>query len=77
MDVSAALCAACEGNVTVVMVAVTDLASMLFCIAIFSRFDRLWLEESCVEAPRPEIDIAVDSDPWTFGQLLRPYTVSR
>ena len=60
---SAALCAACEGRVTVVMVAVVDLASMVFCKASLSRFDRFWLEGSCVEAPRPDIDIAVDRDP--------------
>lgn len=76
-DVSAALCAACEGKVTVVMVAVIDLASMWFCIASFNKFDRLGLEESCVEVPRPEIAIAVDSDPYTLISCRSPsYAIS-
>jgi len=34
-------CAACEATVTVVIVAVLDLVSLVFCNASFSKFERL------------------------------------
>lgn len=56
-------CAACEGTVTVVTVVTVVLESFVFCRADFKRFDRFGLDASCVVEPRPEMDIAVESDP--------------
>ena len=57
-------CAACEGTVTVVTDAAFVLDSFVFCSANFNRFDRFGLDASCVVEPRPEMDIAVESDPY-------------
>ena len=59
----APLCAACEGKVTVVIVAAANLASLLFCKASLSKLARLELEVSCVGAPSPVIEMAVDNEP--------------
>ena len=56
-------CAACEGTVTVVTVAAFVLDSVVFCRANFKRCDRFGLDGICVDEPRPEMDIAVESDP--------------
>ena len=55
-------CDACDATVTVVMV--EDFPSLLFCRASFSRLGRLVLEVNWVPEPRPDIDIAVERDPW-------------
>jgi hypothetical protein len=49
---------------TVVIVAVFALASLLFWRASFRRLERLGFEVSWVVDPSPDIDIAVDSEPW-------------
>lgn len=58
-------CAACEGTVTVVTVAAFVLDSFVFCRANFKRFDRFGLDVCCADEPRPEMDIAVESDPYS------------
>ena len=52
--------------VVVVDVIVLDdfkLVSLLFCNAILRRFERFGFEANCVEAPKFDMDTAVERDP--------------
>ena len=56
----------CEVRFTVVIVAAFALTSLLFWSAIFSRLERFGFDVNCVVDPSPEMDIAVDREPWGY-----------
>ena len=52
------------------------LMSALFCNASLRRFERFGLELNWVEEPSPDIDIAVDNEPYEhISHFSSPYPV--
>lgn len=57
-------CAACDGRVILAMVAVCPATGFLDALALVSFCRGSFMRFACVDAPRFEIDIAAEREPW-------------